>query len=362
MLQGLSQRDDCEVHVVSAAHKILPSPDKLAANIYFHSIKVPKLGWRASCYAGCIKAIKQKIDQLRPDIVHGQGTERYCALAAVFAGLPNVVTIHGNMITSARFYRAKPGSFLWFAAHLESFALRRTERVLCHSSFTESIVHSRTPKTCRVPNAIRLGFFRPLRTAQANTVPVILNIGTIIPHKRQVEVLEVGRCLHEAGYRFQMRFLGGLPLATSYGAEFKSLVERAEKDGFGYYDNTKDEAALLDCYDEADALIHSPRAEPFGLVVAEALSRNLKFFGSREGGVIDIADGIDGTELHDPDDWDALFHGIARWISAGHKHPQKAAEEMARRVPSSCHCCAPYGNLSRGSCESPSHLANVEFD
>ena len=128
-----------------------------------------------------------------------------------------------------------------------------------------------------------------------------------------------------------MRFIGQLQVSTSYGAKFKSLIEKAEKDGFATYVGTKSEDELLQCYDSANALVHFPREESFGLVVAEALARNLKLFGCRIGGVVDIADGVDLTELYEPDDWDGLSAGIARWINDGHQRPQLAANEMAKR-------------------------------
>lgn len=331
LLEGLSQMDNCEIHVISAAHKTLQAPTKIYDNIWFHSLKVPKLGWRATSYAGCVTAIRKKLREIQPDIVHGQGTERYCALAAVFSGFPNVITIHGNMLSIARFFKAKPGSFHWCAAIYESFALKRTARVLCNSAYTEKTVRLRTDRISRVPNALRLSFFQTPPSNERTGVPIILNIGLIAPHKCQVEILKAARGVFEAGHHFELRFIGPLPLNTSYGADFRSLIEKAERDGFATYIGTKSEGELLRCYDEADALVHFPREESFGLVVAEALARNLKLFGCRIGGVIDIADGVDLTELYEPDDWDGLSTGIARWIDDGHQRPQLAANEMAKR-------------------------------
>ncbi len=285
LLEGLNQIDSCAVHVISTTHKTLRSPKKISENIWFHSIGVPKLGWRPTAYAGCVTGIRRKLREIQPDIVHGQGTERYCALAAVFSGFPNVVTIHGNMLSMARFSKARPGSFHWCAAIYESFALKRTAKVLCNSAYTEKIVRLRTDQICRVPNALRLSFFQPLPPARQNKLPIILNVGAIAPHKSQIEILHVGRRLFDAGHRFQMRFIGQLQVSTSYGAKFKSLIEKAEKDGFATYVGTKSEDELLQCYDSANALVHFPREESFGLVVAEALARNLKLFGCRIGGV-----------------------------------------------------------------------------
>jgi len=80
--------------------------------------------------------------------------------------------------------------------------------------------------------------------------------------------------------------------------------------------------------DAAAGLIHVPTEEAFGLVVAEALARNLKFFGSATGGVVDIATGVDGAELFAPQDWTGLETDIAHWLAAGCPRPVAAANTM----------------------------------
>ena len=69
--------------------------------------------------AGCARCIRvasarcgKSCSEIRPDIVHGQGTERDSALGAIFSGFPNVLTIHGNMRAVAEFYRARHRHFL----------------------------------------------------------------------------------------------------------------------------------------------------------------------------------------------------------------------------------------------------------
>jgi glycosyltransferase involved in cell wall biosynthesis len=83
--------------------------------------------------------------------------------------------------------------------------------------------------------------------------------------------------------------------------------------------------------DAASALIHFPTEESFGLVVAEALARNLKLFGAATGGVVDIAAGVDGAELFVPDDFAGLENALARWLAAEAPAPCQAAAIMRQR-------------------------------
>jgi glycosyltransferase involved in cell wall biosynthesis len=331
LLEGFAGASVRELHVISCLHEELQSPANIAENIFYHSVVVPKLGWRLTAYAGCVLAIRKKLREIQPDIAHGQGTERYCALAAALSGFPNVITIHGNMLGMTRILRARIGSFYWCAAHLESFSLRRAAGVFCNSSYTEQLVRPRTPKTWRVPNALRTKFFEPQQDRQRNAGPVILNIGAIAPHKRQTEILEIARRLFQSGYRFEMQFIGALSAGDAYGARFKEMIAIAEREGFAKHVATKYDADILPYFDAADALVHFPSEEAFGLVVAESLARNLKFFGARVGGVPDISEGMELAELYDLNDWEGLFQGLAHWMDKGYSRPLSAAQEMQKR-------------------------------
>ncbi len=66
---------DIEAHVVSCTQQPMASPEKLAPNIWFHSLHVSKIGWLRTGYQGCIRAVRRKLKELKPDIVHGAGTE-----------------------------------------------------------------------------------------------------------------------------------------------------------------------------------------------------------------------------------------------------------------------------------------------
>src|SRR5665213_1482490 len=147
LLQGFAQLPAAEVHVISCTQRpFVSSPEKLADNIFYHSLLVPKIGWLRTGYQGCIRAVRKKLKEMQPDIVHGQGTERDCAMAAIFSGFPNVVTIHGNMAELARLFPARVGSYGWLTARLENFALRRTTGVFCNSAYTEGLVRPRARK------------------------------------------------------------------------------------------------------------------------------------------------------------------------------------------------------------------------
>src|ERR1017187_5407119 len=119
VLQGLAELPELEVHVVSCTQRPMHAPKKLSENTWFHLLHVPKIGWLRTGYQGCIRAIRRKLGEIEPDLVHGQGTERECALGAIFSGFPNVITIHGNIGAIARSTKERIGSYVCRTAILE---------------------------------------------------------------------------------------------------------------------------------------------------------------------------------------------------------------------------------------------------
>src|SRR5208282_1766583 len=218
LFPGFADFPDVEVHLVSCLQQPVQSPAKLAENIWFHSLHVPKLGWLRTLYQGCIRAARHKLKELNPDVVHGWGTERECAISAVFSGFPNVVTIQGNMAEQARMVRPRIGSYLWLAARLENFTLPRTHGVFCNSTYTERLVRPHARKTWLSPHALRLAFLQS--APDMNPRPcVLLNAGVVSPRKRQLELLDVAEALHRRGLKFEFRFIG-FTSPTPYVAAF----------------------------------------------------------------------------------------------------------------------------------------------
>src|SRR5277367_6221873 len=74
LLQGFAQLPEAEIHVVSCTQQPLTAPEKIAPNIFFHSLHVPTLGWLRTGYSGCVRAVRRKVREIGPDVVHGQGT------------------------------------------------------------------------------------------------------------------------------------------------------------------------------------------------------------------------------------------------------------------------------------------------
>lgn len=335
LLEGFANSPDAEVILLSCFQKIVKSEIQITNNIQFISVHAPKWGWLRSGYFGCINAVRHKLRELNPDVVHGQGTERDCAISAVFSGFPSVLTIHGNMAELARLHRAPIGSFYWLQARLENIALRKADGVFCNSGYTESLVAPRARRCWRVPNAIRREFFNMPQKRPPNAVPIILNVGVVSPRKRQLEILSVARDLYSSGAKVEWHFVGSLDPSDQYARSFECEIKKAQQHGYAKFFEHMSTAELITKMDDSDALVHFPYEEAFGLVVAEAMARGLKIFGSDLGGIRDICSGIDDSALIADGDYKMLGAAIRSWLleDAGHKRLDQMKIIKSRYAP-----------------------------
>ena len=65
MLEGFGEMPEVEVHVISCLQeRPVSSPARLADNIFYHGLIVPKLGWLRTGYSGCVRAVRRKLKAL----------------------------------------------------------------------------------------------------------------------------------------------------------------------------------------------------------------------------------------------------------------------------------------------------------
>jgi glycosyltransferase involved in cell wall biosynthesis len=310
LLQGFARLPDAvEVHVVSCIRQPVTSPAKLADNIFFHSVVVPKLGWLRTGYQGCIRATRRVIRELNPHIVHGQGTETDCAICAVFSGRPNVVTIHGNMRLIARVNRERPFSYNWLAARIEGLTLPRTDGVVCITRYTQAAVAGLARRTWLLPNAVDEGFFEVQPAPDPDVPPILLCVGAISLRKNQNAFIRALDPLARER-KFKLIFLGQTD-DSPYSVEYQQLVrERPWCEHAGFAGR-----AALKKYFAAATLVALPTLEDnCPMVVLEAAAAGVPALASNVGGVPDLIIPEETGLFCDPMQPETFRTGVARLL------------------------------------------------
>jgi glycosyltransferase involved in cell wall biosynthesis len=309
LLQGFASLPEVEVHVLSCVQQQVAAPVKLGPNIFFHSLVVPKTGWLRSGYQGCIRAVRRKVREVQPAIVHGQGTERECAIGAVFSGCPNVITIHGNMRLIARLNRARPLTYQWLAARLERFTIPRTAGVVCITKYTKDAVKPLAKRTWLLPNAVDQRFFavKPSRSQERT----LLCVGNISARKNQVRFIQALDPL-STEHRFSVLFLGTYAEDDPYAAEFLRLVESRPWCVFGGLVNREE---LGNRMVEAHGLVLPSLEDNCPMVVLEAMAAGLPVAAANVGGVPELVQSERNGFLFNPENDSEIRDAVSRLLA-----------------------------------------------
>jgi len=310
LLQGFAKLPEVEIHIVCCTQKPLASPEKIAPNIFYHSLLVPKMGWMRTFYSGCILAARKKLREIQPDLVHGQGTERDCAISAVFSGFPNVLTLHGNMRLIAQVNSAPPFSFLWLSARLERLVLPRTDGVVCITNYTREAVRNLARATWLLPNAVEEGLFNVRAAPDTSAPPVGLCIGSVCLRKNQNAFIRALDPLAKEK-KFKILFASDPP-AGLYGEEFIQLIrERPWCEHIGFINREQLKIQLA----SASFVVLPTVEDNCPMVVLEAMAAGVPAMASNVGGVPDlIEDGKTGL-LCDPARPASFREGIEKLLT-----------------------------------------------
>lgn len=308
-----------EIHVVSCTQQPMTSPEKLSDNVWFHSLHVPKWGWLKTGYLGCILAVRKKLSELQPDLVHAQGTERDCAISALFTPFPKILTIHGNLRLIRKAVGFPPFSALWIQSFLEGFVVPRFDGVVCITNYTKRAVEKEAKRTWVIPNAVDPAFLALGEKRDNNTrpsrhsPPVVLVVANVDIRKNQNALIQALDSVAEKR-AFCLRFFGQCG-EDEYGREFQRLVKARS---WCEYGGMIGREALQAQFEGAFALILPTQEDNCPMVILEAQAAGVPVMASDVGGIPDlVVDGVTGL-LTDPNSSESMSAATERLLTDQH--------------------------------------------
>ena len=310
LLQGFEMlgSDVIEVHIISCVIGEVPAPEKLADNIWYHQIVLPKWTFLRSLHLGPILAVRRKLREIQPDLVHSQGTEKWCAIAGCLSGYPSMLTIHGNLRLINRVTPLRPFLYWKLQEYLEAISIKLFNGIICITNYTLSNVKNINKNTWLLPNAVDKDFLNLGREKEKtlnNAKPLkndiisthgkscqtnILVVGVIQPRKNQNSLIKSLDAIAEPE-NIKVKFIGACG-NDKYADEFLNNVS---KRSWCEYAGTKNRSELLLEFENADMLVLPTLEDNCPMVVLEAQASMLPVIASDVGGVPDlITHGITG--------------------------------------------------------------------
>ena len=279
--EGLKDRTDCQVDVlfgreVPAAH-IRPRTGALS----FREIPYRRIGGMlpGAGFLGRTRSLLQALAKIRPDLVHGQGSERESAIVTVSCPFPGVLTLHGLMGEVASMPGNRALLHYRIAGWIEKYAVKRAQGNIAISPYALRIILGMNQRCRFIPNAVRGVFYLPPRRQSKKGKPRVLFVGNLTPVKRPDWFLQCVRTLWEQGLDFDARML---VMGDPHHAYYQEIMRQAAVSvGDRKIEVKTNVEKVWEEMSDGDILFAPSTWESMGIAVCEAMASRLCVVASR---------------------------------------------------------------------------------
>ena len=213
----------------------------------------------------------------RPDLIVNwiAKAQLYCAPAAMLAGMSDRVLWWQHDIPAGHWLDRCATALPAVAVGCSSHTSARAQQRLSPRRPTFVVA----PGTRRPDPAIR-----PAELPVAPAAPVVGLVGRLQPWKGQDRLLEAQALLHERGHPIHTLIVGGDAhgLSTEYAESLAPLVRRLGLEGSVTLTGQVPDAGPY--IDRMDVLVNASDPEPFGIVLLEAMARDVAVVAVDAGG------------------------------------------------------------------------------
>ena len=286
--RGLASRDDVEVHVLSFHGGLATATRETVEGVQIHRFALPARWGNVTGGAAERRATRQRLREIRPDVVHALGLGPK-SLAAADSGFPWVVTVNGIQSNEARTTGGwKNRVRAAVLGGMENAGMRRATDIVVPNERVGEMLRGRTgsARVHVLENPVDASFFdlRP-----AGDPSRVVCVGRLLPLKAPEDLIEAARRLAIEGVGVRVRFVG--PAEDRWYLEgLKERVRSAhlgtsvEFLGFVSDEDLRSEMAA------AGVLAHPSRVEVAPLSVMQAMAAGLPVVATDVGGTGRLVD------------------------------------------------------------------------
>ena len=356
VLEGLAKHPEVEVGVFFGAATPHDTLQQSIPNLRFFPTpyKPAPMPGMGAALLGRFLALRNAVRSWKPDVVHGQGTEREAGLVAAFSGLPSVLTLHGNFREIEKIFHARPLNYYWVAARLESLVLRRIQHVICISNYVKNLLDPFSCQKSVIPNPVGRKFLDAHRPVRA-TPPRVVCMGTIDARKNTQFILRACEQLWNVGLKFTFHVYGNAGYGHRYADDFFAMLAPHESAGRAKFEGFVTNPA--DVLSAADIMVSASIEESFGMNLLEAMATGTPCIAPNLGGMRDIVvDGYTGFtyisgNLHDlTDKMSKLLTDNVTW-----QRMSEASRTRAREVFAPAHIARDTIAVYKSLCQRTPH-------
>jgi len=280
-----------EMHWITLSNQIETEISFPAHGGTFHVLSTTQTGRASSFYVKDRQKIQACLKKIRPDVVHGWGTEDVYGWATVTSGFPHLLSMQGVMSYYGLKNRIHPRDY--FQALMELYCLRKAQMVTVESKWGAEVVKRRRGNKPIeiVEYGVRKSFYEVSWCPQEQN-PYAVFVGTIHPRKG-IEDLVAAFSKLERRYRLKVIGTGD--------AKYVKELQRRSTDNIEWLGGQPLEAVQKEM-SQAWGLVLPTRADTSPNVVKEARVIGLPVITTRNGGQSSyVREGEDGYFVESED-------------------------------------------------------------
>ena len=285
LVKRLAEIPDTEIHVLTESDDIPRSKNISVGSGVIHFIKSPAKFKTLTFWQFDRLRLHRVLDEIQPDIVHGQGIESQYGYAAVTARYPFVLTIHGLSKLSNRVLDIPWFSRVRLVELFEWYCLRKARNIIVINPFIVEVLGLKSSRynLFAIPNAIGERYFDA--PPDPREEDLLLAIGYADRLKAHDVLAQAMALLRQRKVACRAMIVGPLT-EGEYLTSLQKYIRDEDLDiqFAGYLPSEK----LLPLLQRCTVLVHPSRHDNSPVSLGEAMATGTPVVASRVGGIPNI--------------------------------------------------------------------------
>ena len=268
----------------------------------------------------------QKIkNNIKPDIIHGQGTVTYILLSLIF-GKNNIQTIHGIYKNEHAAIHSKDRTFLmslkfFMKENLEKLYLKKIKNLIVITREIEDLVSKKSKSLnniFKINNAIDIGFFSEKNSDKDETKDdlVILFVAAITPRKGLHYLLEAFDKISGRYPNAKLKIVGMWDWAPEYVADLKEKYSQHLVTKKIEFTGSVSRKKIENYFATSHIFILPSLAESAPMVISQAMCSGMTIIATSVGGIPEMISHEEDGLIVNPEDVLELEDAMKKVISS----------------------------------------------
>lgn len=229
----------------------------------------------------------KELEEIKPDIVHGHGTENLFSYVTVTSGYPHVISIQAIIKNLLKEYPRKTRQYYehFIVQFVESYTIRRAKNIVIKAPFTEKFVReiNKSAPITLLENIVNEKYFGVVRNLSPDQ-KTILFIGSVSALKGVEELIAAFETVSESFDNVQLLIVG-VGDHSYIEQKIKPMIQKISgKDKITLlgYKTIPEIASILS---KTDILVLPSYSDTSPNVIGEAMAAGVPVIGTNVGGI-----------------------------------------------------------------------------